>query len=132
MKLGHKISRYTLINNLRACKNDNLYYSLYDDYEVLDIYQSSENKYMVEVLFIHKINSIYYQEITEISVDTLYIPIVHSEIIHQGKLRSLDFETVPHNEIYVFNSLTDLYVKSIYQYNARTLPTKVREFVDGR
>lgn len=131
MKLGQKISRHTLINNLRASKNDKLYYSLYDDYEILDIYPTSENKYMIEILFIHVINLRYYHEITVLEVESLYLPIVHSNITQLGKIRALDFELAPHNEVYVFNTLSELYLKAIYQYNVGTLQQKIKEMLDN-
>jgi len=130
MKLGNKISRYTLINNLRACINDKLYYSLYDDYEILDIYPTTEKKYMIEILFIHVINSRYYHEITVLEVSSLYLPVVHSEITQLGKIRALDFELAPHNEVYIFNTLSELYLKAIYQYNAGTLQQKIKEMMN--
>lgn len=131
MKLGKKISRYTLINNLRACINDKLYHSLYDDYEILDIYPTTEKKYMIEILFIHVLNSRYYHEITVLEVDTLYTPVVHSQISHLGKIRALDFDLAPHNEVYVFNTLSELYLKAIYQYNVGTLQQKIKEMLDN-
>lgn len=131
MKLGQKISRHTLINNLRGCKNDKLYYSLYDDYEILDIYPTTEKKYMIEILFIHVINSRYYHEITVLEVESLYLPIVHSNIKQLGEIRTLDFELAPHNEIYVFNTLSELYLKAIYQYNVGTLQQKIKEMLDS-
>lgn len=130
MKLGQKISRYTLINNLRGCKNDKLYYSLYDDYEILDIYPTSEKKYMLEILFIHVINSRYYHEVAVLEVESLYLPIVHSNIKHLGEIRTLDFDLAPHNEVYVFNTLSELYLKAIYQYNVGTLATKIKEMMN--
>lgn len=131
MKLGNKISRYTLINNLRASKNDKLYYSLYDDYEILDIYPTTEKKYMIEVLFIHVINSRYYHEIAVLEVSSLYLAIVHSDITQLGKIRALDFELAPHNEVYVFDTLSELYLKAIYQYNIGTLQQKIKEMLDN-
>lgn len=131
MKLGNKISRYTLINNLRASKNDKLYYSLYDDYEILDIYTTPEKNYMIEILFIHVINSRYYQEIAVLEVKSLHVPLVHSDITQLWKIRALDFELAPHNEVYVFNTLSELYLKAIYQYNVGTLQNKIKEMLNN-